>query len=78
MQGRISGGEKWGKYHPIPTTRTRVCPSAGMNSHADSPPPPPKETFLPGQTLNEKRCASHVYIARFIEYQTNKLRYSSV
>ena len=38
-----------------------------------------KATFVPGQTLNEnhayKRCASHVYIARFIEYQTNKSRY---
>ncbi len=50
---------------------------AGLASRAESFPLL-KATFVPGQTLNEnhayKRCASHVYIARFIEYQTNKNR----
>ena len=49
-----------------------------MMLHADSHPLPSKETYIPGQTLNAKRCASHVYIARFIEYHTNKNRYLSL
>ena len=60
-----------------PTGRKAVGSIAGIPARAESFPLL-KATFVPGQTLNEnhayKRCASHVYIARFIEYQTNKNR----